>query len=187
VTVDRYFGLYHETFRIRGNRETFFSHRDDQGPLDRLTRFSALGENAAHGQRHSIKTEPDSALGRPPRSPLHLVPGADEEASRRRQSVCPLHLPEMRIPTHNQARTKTTQPRALESLPVSRPVSGSPAPHRPLASNHMPTMRFCSKRTRRSPHRARSLSVPILKQVGPWAQRHLPAHQPTRRTWMHTS
>jgi hypothetical protein len=41
------------------------------------------------------------------------VPGADEEASRRRQAVRPLHLPEVRLPAHNQARPETTQPRAL--------------------------------------------------------------------------
>jgi hypothetical protein len=41
------------------------------------------------------------------------VPGADEEASRRWQAVRPLHLPEVRLPAHNQARPKTTQPRAL--------------------------------------------------------------------------
>ena len=113
MPVDCYFGLYHETFHIREDGETFFSHRGIQVPLDRLTRFSAVGENAAHGQCHSIKTEPDSALNRPPRSPLHLVPGGDEEASRRRQAVRPLHLPEVRLPAHNQARSETTQPRAL--------------------------------------------------------------------------
>ena len=113
MTVDCYFELYHETFHIREDGENIFSHRGVQGPLDRLTRFSAVGENAAHGQCHSITTEPDSALSRPPRSPLYLVPGADEEASRRRQAVRPLHLPEVRLPTHNQARPKTTQPHAL--------------------------------------------------------------------------
>ena len=113
MTVDCYFELYHETFHIREDGENIFSHRGVQGPLDRLTRFSAVGENAAHGQCHSIRTELNSALSRPPRPPLHLVPAADEEASRRRQAVRPLHLPEMRLPTHNQARPKTTQPHAL--------------------------------------------------------------------------
>ena len=106
-------GLYHETFHIREDGENFFSHRGLQGPLDRLTRFSAVGENAAHGRCHSIKTNPDSALSRPPRSPLHMVPGADEEASRRRQAVRPLYLPEVRLSAHNQARPKTTQPHTL--------------------------------------------------------------------------
>lgn len=113
MTIDRCFGLYHETFQIREDGETFFSHRGAQGPLDRLTRFSAVGENAAHGQCHTVKTEPDSALCRPPRSPLHVVPGADEEAPRRWQAVRPLHLPEVRLSAHNQAWSETTQPYAL--------------------------------------------------------------------------
>ena len=107
------FGLYHETFHIREDGETFFSHRGVWGPLDRLTRFSAVGENDAHGRCHSINTNPDSALSRPPRSPLHMVPGADEEASRWRQAVRPLHLPEVRLSAHNQARPETTKPRTL--------------------------------------------------------------------------
>lgn len=90
----------------------FFTPRRS-GPLDQLTRFSAVGENAAHGSCHSTHTEPDSVLSRPPRSPLHLVPGADEEASRRWQAVRPLHLPEVHLPAHHQAKPETTQPRAL--------------------------------------------------------------------------
>jgi len=41
------------------------------------------------------------------------VPGADEEAPRRWQTVRPLHLPEVRLPAHDPARPETTQPRAL--------------------------------------------------------------------------
>ena len=112
--MDLCFGIYHETFRTRGNGETFFSHRDGQGPLDRLTRFSAVGENAAYGQRHSIKAEPDFALSRPPRSPLHLVPGADEETACRRRAVRPLYLPKVRLPAHDPAWAKATQRCALK-------------------------------------------------------------------------
>jgi len=90
----------------------FFTPRRS-GPLDQLTSFSAVGENATHGSCHSTHTEPDSALSRPPRSPLHLVPGADEEASRRWQAVRPLHLPEVHLPAHHQTWSETTQPRTL--------------------------------------------------------------------------
>ena len=127
MTVDHYFGLYHETFHFREDGETFFSHRGVQRPLDRLTRFSAVGENAAHGECHSINTEPDSALSRPPRSPLHLVPGADEKASRRWQAVRPLHLPKVRLPAHNQARPKTTQPHALASIILHKRCCDKPS------------------------------------------------------------
>jgi hypothetical protein len=42
------------------------------------------------------------------------VPNRDEKASRRRQALRPLHLSEVRLPAHNQARPETTtQPRAL--------------------------------------------------------------------------
>ena len=41
------------------------------------------------------------------------MPGADEEASRRWQTVRPLHLPEVHLPAYDQARPETTQPRAL--------------------------------------------------------------------------
>ena len=132
MTLDLYFGIYHETFRIRGNGETFFSHRNGQVPLDRLTRFSAVGENAAHGQHHSITTEPDFALSRPPRSPLHLVPGADEEALRRRQAVRPLHLPEVRLPAYDPARTKATQPHNLVANYISFRLVGRKSKARPL-------------------------------------------------------
>jgi len=96
-----------------GRMEKLFSHRSGQRWLDRLTRFSAVGENAAHGRCHFLRTEPDSAPNRPPRSPLHLVPAPDEEASGRRQPVCPLHLSEVRLPAHNQTRSKTNRPPTL--------------------------------------------------------------------------
>jgi hypothetical protein len=99
---------------MRGNEETIFSHRGVQESLDRLTRFLAVGENVAHGRYHSINTELDSTLSRPPRSTLHLVPGTDEEASRRWQTVRPLHLPEVHLPAHHKAWSETTQPRALK-------------------------------------------------------------------------
>ena len=46
MTMDLYFGIYHEFFRIREDGDTFFSNRSVQGFLDRLTRFLAGGENA---------------------------------------------------------------------------------------------------------------------------------------------
>ena len=98
---------------MREDGETFFSHRSGRMSLDRLTRFSTVGENAAYDQCHFPNTEPASAPSRPPRSPLHLVPTPDEKAPGRRQAVRPLHLPEVRLPTHNQARPETTQPLAL--------------------------------------------------------------------------
>lgn len=111
--MDCCFGLYHEKFHMSGDGETFFSHLAVQRLLDQLTRFSAVGENTAHDQCHFIYPEPDSAFSCPPRSPLHLVPGNDEETPRRWQAIRPLHLPEMCLSAHNQARPKTTQPCAL--------------------------------------------------------------------------
>ena len=93
--------------------EKLFFRTEASWSLARLTRFSAVGENAAYGRCHVPKIEPASAPSRPPRSPLHLVPTLDEKASGRRQPVHPLHLPEVRLPTHNQARPETTQPFAL--------------------------------------------------------------------------
>jgi hypothetical protein len=90
-----------------------FFHTEAFRPLNRLTRFSVVGENAAHGSRHSINNESDSAPSRPPQSSLHLVPASDEETSRRGQAVCPLHLPKVCFPAHNQAHAKTTQSCAL--------------------------------------------------------------------------
>ena len=101
-------------------------------PCDRLTRFSAVGENASHVQCDSNRTKPDSAFSRPSRSPLHLVSAPDEEAPRRRQPVRPLHLPEMRLPAHDQTRPKTTKPRALVPLSACRPKTGRPDPIAPF-------------------------------------------------------
>src|SRR5262249_21718357 len=111
--MNGYFGLYHETFHIRRNRETFFSHRGIQGSAHSFDKILSGRRKCAYGQCHSLNAEPDSILNRSPRSPLHVVSGADEEASRWRQTVCPLHLPEVRLPAHHQARTKTTEPGAL--------------------------------------------------------------------------
>lgn len=47
------------------------------------------------------------------RTPLHLVPGPDEEAPRRRQAVRSLHVPQVRLSAHDQARSQTCHPRAL--------------------------------------------------------------------------
>jgi len=97
-----------------GEMEKLFFTKAFRGAPYRLTRFSAVGENDPHGNDHSINTEPDSALGGPPRSPLHLVSAADEEASRRRQAVRPLHMPKVRLPAHHETRSETTQPRTLK-------------------------------------------------------------------------
>ena len=104
--MNRHFRLYHETFLTSAEGETFF-HRATIGAFDRLTRFSAVGENAAHDD--TPHPSPDGAPG----SPLHLVPSADEEASGRWEAVRPLHLPEVRLPAHDPAWPETTQPRTL--------------------------------------------------------------------------
>ena len=98
---------------MRGHEETIFSYGGVQEKLDRLTRFSAVGENVAQGSYDFINTEPDSILSRAPRSPLHLVPGSNEEAFRRRQAVRPLHLSKVRVSAHDKDRPETTQPRTL--------------------------------------------------------------------------
>ena len=114
MPLDRYFGLYHETFHMRGHWEIIFSYGGVQGRLNRLTSFSALGENVAHVSYDFINTGPDSTISRAPRSPLHLVSGSNEEASRRWQAVRPLHLSKVRLPAHDKDRPKTAQPFALK-------------------------------------------------------------------------
>ncbi|MEY4705716.1 MAG: hypothetical protein RL042_1921 [Nitrospirota bacterium] len=52
-------------------------------------------------------------LDRTSRAPLHLVPGPDEEAPRRRQAVRSLHVPQVRLPAHDQARSQACHPRSL--------------------------------------------------------------------------
>lgn len=77
-----------------------------------LTRFPSLKDNAHHD--HDLRRITD----RTPRSPLHLVPGADEEAPRRWKTVSPLHMPEMCLPAHNAAEPQACSSKAINSFSI---------------------------------------------------------------------
>ena len=106
MTMNRHFGLYHETFLTSAEGETFF-HRAAIGALRSVDKVLGGRRECRHDDTpHPI---PDGTPG----SPLHLVPSADEEASGRWEAVRPLHLPEVRLPAHDPAWPETTQPRTL--------------------------------------------------------------------------
>jgi hypothetical protein len=90
-----------------------FFHTRHSGATRSIDKVLSVGENAKHGSCHSINTAHDSTISTPARPPLYLVPASDEEASRWWQAVRPLHLPEVRLPAYNKARSETTQPRTL--------------------------------------------------------------------------
>src|SRR5512143_3751684 len=83
-------------------------------PLDRLTRFSTLGDNAPHDDAARTSRP---ILHRPPGPALHLVQGADEETACGERPVRPLHLPQMRLPAHDQAGSQAVIAGPLNGIP----------------------------------------------------------------------
>jgi hypothetical protein len=66
-----------------------------------------------HGYYHSIRSDLDPVFSRPPGPPLHMVQGRHAETTGRQRAIHSLHLPHVRLPTYDQARSQASHPRSL--------------------------------------------------------------------------